>query len=65
MNSNILKQEIDYLKQKLIHRDKTIKQKDSQNYKLQTEMSAIKKNYQLVEHMQSSLKTTFVMLNTL
>ena len=43
MNSNILKQEIDYLKQKLIHRDKTIKQKDSQSYKLQTEMSALKK----------------------
>jgi len=43
MNSNILKQEIDYLKQKLVQKDKTIKQKDSQNYKLQTEMSALKK----------------------
>jgi hypothetical protein len=43
MNSNILKQEIDYLKQKLVHRDKSIKQKDSQSYKLQTEMSALKK----------------------
>ena len=27
----------------MIHRDKTIKQKDSQSYKLQTEMSALKK----------------------
>jgi hypothetical protein len=43
MNSNILKQEIDYLKQKLVQKDKTIKQKDNQNYKLQTEMSALKK----------------------
>ena len=43
MNSNILKHVIDYLKQKLIHRDKTNKQKDSQSYKLQTEMSALKK----------------------
>ena len=66
MNSNILKQEIDYLKQILVHRDKTIKQKDSQSYKLQTEMSALKKRtINIVEHMQSSLKTTFVMLNTL
>jgi type II secretory pathway component PulJ len=44
MNSNILKQEIVYLKQKMIHRDKTIKQKDSQSYKLQTAMSALKKD---------------------
>jgi hypothetical protein len=43
MNSNILKQEIDYLKQKLVQKDKTIKQKDNQNYKLRTEMSALKK----------------------
>ncbi|CAG2230575.1 unnamed protein product [Mytilus edulis] len=43
MGSNILKEEIISLKLEITHKDKGIKQKDSQIYKLQTEVSTQKK----------------------
>ncbi|CAG2224544.1 unnamed protein product [Mytilus edulis] len=49
MGSNILKEEIISLKLEITHKDKGIKQKDSQIYKLQTEVSTQKKSLQQVE----------------
>ncbi|CAG2188970.1 unnamed protein product [Mytilus edulis] len=48
MGSNILKEEIISLKLEITHKDKGIKQKDSQIYKLQTEVSTQKKELMLM-----------------